>query len=178
MDERSQEITAKAMAITLGLVYIFLLILCTWKYISTKDIFNCTWELFLIVAIPASIWWFSRKDERVGLPTMFATGKEVPIGMDADAKRTRKTNYLWKSLAFATAIILLTIGDSLFVQRDWELLVFFPHWSAGMNILGTLSVEFVTCVMVFYGLSYLWGEWEIKRYNRRMTDLEDNDEQI
>ena len=63
MDERSQKFIAKGMAITLALVYLFLIVSCIWKYVITKDITNSTWEIIFIVMIPASIAWFARKDE-------------------------------------------------------------------------------------------------------------------
>ena len=63
MDERNQKFMARGMAITLGLVYLYLLVSSIWKYVSTKDITTITWEIILIVMIPASIAWFARKDE-------------------------------------------------------------------------------------------------------------------
>lgn len=58
MDERSQRIIAGGMGITLALLYVGLFVLCLWKYITTGDITNSTFELILIILIPASIWWF------------------------------------------------------------------------------------------------------------------------
>ena len=70
MDERSERFIARGMAITLGLVYLYLIVSGIWKYVSTKDITNITWEIILIVMIPVSIGWFARRDESLLIPKM------------------------------------------------------------------------------------------------------------
>lgn len=45
-----------------------------------------------------------------------------------------------------------------------------------MNIIVSLSVEFIISVIVFYAISFVWEELNVKRYNRKLNDLEGNDE--
>src|SRR5690625_1853936 len=129
MDERSQKIIAGGMGITLGLLYLGLFVLCVWKYVSTGDITNSTWELILIVMIPASIWWFSRKDESLMIPKMSGTiSRELPIENDFETKKRRKKSYIWDSIGLAIVFLVLDIVDSLFIQKDWSYLSFYPQF--------------------------------------------------
>src|SRR5699024_8312804 len=105
MDERSKLFAMRGMAITLALVYIFFLVSGIWKYVSTKDITNITWEIIFIVMIPASIMWFARKDESLLIPKMI-TGEHVPTTSDHKSKKSRKVHYFLNSLGFATFILI------------------------------------------------------------------------
>lgn len=174
MDERSQRIIAGGMGITLALLYMGLFILCIWKYITTGDITNSTWELILVVMIPASIWWFSRKDESLMIPKMSGTtGQELPVENDFETKQVRKKSYIWDALGLATVFLLLTIVDSLFIQKGWSYFNLLPQFSETLNIAVSLFLEFALSVLVFYAISFVWGEWNIKKYNRKLEELED-----
>ncbi|MDR7077420.1 putative flippase GtrA [Neobacillus niacini] len=175
MDERSQKFIAKGMAITLGLVYLYLIVSCIWKYTSTKDITNSTMEIILIVMIPVSIGWFARKDESLLIPKM-VTGEHIPTGSDHQSKNRRKRYYFWDSLGLAIVFLILNIIGTLFIEKDWQHLLLFPQWSGKMNILVTLSMEFIISIIVFYTISYIWDEWNVKRYNRKLDELENYDE--
>lgn len=106
MDERSQQIIVKAMAITLALAYVFLFITCIWIYATTKDITNSTFELILIVLIPLSIAWFARKDESLLIPRTF-TGKEYPTESNEQTKKKRKVYYVYNALGLAGIFLFL-----------------------------------------------------------------------
>lgn len=172
MDERSKEIFAKSMAITLALIYLGIFVSCIWKYVTTKDIMNCTWEIILIVMIPLSISWFARKDESLLIPKMMMTGKELPTELDEVAKKTRKGYYFWDALGLATVFLLLTIVDSLFIQREWDYIQLLPQSSEKVNILLTHTLEFFISVIIFYLIGYVWEEWRTRRYNKKMSELE------
>lgn len=174
MDERNQKIIAAGMGITLALLYLGLFVLCIWKYITTGDITNSSFELLLIVLIPASIWWFSRKDESLMIPKMSGTtGKELPTEDDLETKQFRRKSYIWDSFGLATVFLILAIGDSLFIQKDWSYFNLLPQLSEMLNITVSLILEFVLSVLMFYAISFLWGEWQIKKYNRKLEELED-----
>ena len=171
MDERNQKFIARGMAITLGLVYLYLLGSSIWKYVSTKDITTITWEIILIVMIPASIAWFARKDESLMIPKM-VTGEQLPTSSDDKSKKRRKRYYFWDSLGLATVFLILTIIGTFFIEKDWQYLLLFPQWSEMTNIIVTLSMEFIISIIVFYAISYVWDEWNIKRYNQKLDELE------
>lgn len=172
MDERSQQIIVKAMAITLALAYVFLFITCIWKYATTKDITNSTFELFLIVLIPLSIAWFDRKDESLLIPRTF-TGKEYPTESNEQTKKKRKVYYVYNALGLAGIFLFLEIIDSIFIQKDWHYFTFNSAWSNTVNIFITLSLEYVIGVIVFFMIGFVWSELSLKRYKRKLDDLED-----
>lgn len=177
MDERSQKIIAGGMGITLALLYFGLFVFSIWKYVTTADITSITWELILIVMIPASILWFSRKDESLLIPKMSGTtGQELPIENDFETKKKRKKSYIWDSIGLATVFLVLDIVDSLFIQKEWSYFNFLPQLSGTLNIATFLFLEFILSVLVFYAISFIWGEWQIKKYNRKLEELEEDDE--
>ena len=175
MDERSEKFIARGMALTLCLVYLYLIVSGIWKYVNTKDITTITWEIILIVMIPVSIGWFARKDESLLLPKT-VTGEHLPTESDDQSKKRRHRHYFWDSLGLATVFLILTIIGTLFIEKDWQHLLLFPQWSERLNIIFTLSLEFIISIIVFYAISYVWEEWNIKRYNQKIDDLENYDE--
>jgi hypothetical protein len=171
MDERSQTMIARGVGITLILLYTALFVSAIWKYVSTKDINNITLEIILIVLIPASIAWFARKDESLTIPKMIS-GEQVPTDSTEKSKRSRKSHYFWDSFGFAIVVLILTIISTFLIERDWQHLILFPGLSETMNIIMTLCLEFLLSLIVFYGISYVWEEWNIKKYNRKLDELE------
>ncbi|MEH7177578.1 hypothetical protein [Neobacillus vireti] len=171
MDERSQNFIARGMAITLGIVYLYLIVSCIWKYISTKDITNSKLEINLIVMIPVLIGWFARKDESLMIPKM-VTGELIPTGFDHQSKKRRKRYYFLDSLGLAVVFLILTIIVTFLIEKEWQHLLLFPQWGEQINIIVTLSMEFLISIIVFYAISYVWDEWNVKRYNRKLDALE------
>ncbi len=164
------------MGFTLALVYLYFFVSCIWKYVTTGDITNSTWELILIVMIPVSIGWFARKDESLMIPKMGITGKELPIESDNKSKRKRKKYYFLDSLGLATIFLIFTIVDSTFIQKKWDSFILFSQWTVSQNILAVLALEFLLSMVIFFGITYLWEEWNTKRYNWRLKEWGDSGE--
>src|SRR5699024_5507885 len=101
------------------------------------------------------------------------TGQELPVENDFETKQVRKKSYIWDSLGLATVFLLLAIVDSLFIQKDWDYFNLLPQFSETLNIAVFLFLEFILSVLVFYAISFVWGEWEIKKYNRKLEELGD-----
>lgn len=175
MDERSQQLISKGIAITLAVLYVLLFVSAIWKYVSTKDITQSTLEIILIVMIPASIAWFARKDESLTIPRMI-TGEMVFTEADYQSKRKRKRHYFWDSLGFSTVVLVLNLITTFFVEKEWQGLQLFVGLSKTMNMIILFVLEFLMSIIVFYAISYIWEEFNIKRYNRRIQELEDNNE--
>lgn len=172
MDERNQLMIARGIGITLALIYIGLIASAIWKYVSTQDIANSTWEIIFIVMIPASIAWFARKDESLTIPRMMS-GETIPTEPNVEAKRARKSYYLKHSVGFAIAVLILTIISTFVIERDWQHLYLFTEVSPTLNIIIALSLEFLISIIVFFAISYVWEEHSIKKYNRKLDELED-----
>ena len=105
------------------------------------------------------------------IPKM-VTGEQLPTSSDDQSKKRRKRYYFWDSLGLATVFLILTIIGTFFIEKDWQYLLLFPQWSEMTNIIVTLSMEFIISIIVFYAISYVWDEWNIKRYNQKLDDLE------
>lgn len=177
MDERQSTIVAKAAASTLALLYIGLIVLAVWKYVVTKDILNSSTEIILLVIIPFAILWFSRKDEALLIPKRF-TDQEVPAQLDAPSKRVRKKHYFLSALGLAIAFRSLDIIAVVFIEKNWREALLFNIFNVNENLdIGlTIVTEVVTSVIVFYIIGYFIGEWAVKRYNRKLAELENDDE--
>lgn len=173
MDERSQQIITKAMALTLGIVYISLFVLAIWKYVTTGDIASITWELIFIMMITTSIVWFSRKDESLLIPKMTTIGKEFPIENNKETKKKRTKIYALDAVGLATIFLILTVLDSIFVQKKWNYMIHFPEWNKTFNIIFTLSLEFIISIIIFFMIAFIWEEWKLRKYHKKMDELED-----
>ena len=171
MDERSQELIARGIAITLVLLYVALFVSAIWKYVSTKDINQITWEIIFIVMIPVSIAWFARKDESLTIPKM-VTGENISTSSDELSKNNRKRYYFWESFGFALFVLILNIITTFVIERDWQHLILLPELSETMNIVVVLGFEFLLSILIFFAISYVWAEWSIRKYNRELDNLE------
>lgn len=175
MDERKQMIFMRGAVITLVLVYLSIFISAIWKYVQTADITNSTWEIIFIVLIPASILWFSREDESLMLPKL-ASGESVPTSSDKEAKQKRRIAYFWNTVAFTIIILTLTVLDAIFIQKEWSHFTFSATWSGQMNITVTFILEFIITFVTFFAIIYVWGEWNVRRYERKMDELDNANE--
>jgi len=101
------------------------------------------------------------------------TGENVPTTSDHKSKKSRKVHYFLNSLSFATFILIFTILDSLFIQDEWFYFTFFSQLNDPFKIIATFTLEFIIGLIVFYIVNYVWGELSVRRYNRKIDELED-----
>src|SRR5690625_1398047 len=112
------------------------------------------------------------QDESLLIPKMI-TGENVPTTSDHKSKKSRKVNYYLNSLSLATFILIFTILDSLFIQDEWFYFTFFSQLNDPFKIIATFTLEFIIGLIVFYIVNYVWGELSVRRYNRKIDELED-----
>lgn len=172
MDERRVAIGTRAMGMTLAATYAFIMLAAIWKYVRTGDIMNSAWEIGLLVFIPFSILWFARKDEALLLPKNFK-GEELTVDTDIKSKGRRKKQYALDALAFSSAFCILTAAAAFLVEKNGEQFILFKDLSIYWNYVVAFSLELILGFVVFYPMNYLWGEYAIKKYNRRLDELED-----
>lgn len=101
------------------------------------------------------------------------TGHELPTENDIETTQLRNKSYIWDSIGLATVFLFLAVGNSLMIQKDWSYFNLLPQLSETLNIVVSLFLEFILSVLVFYAISFLWGEWQIKKYHRKLEELED-----
>lgn len=175
MDERSNLFVTRAMGITLGILYLGTIVSCIWKYIVTKDSTNSTLEIILIVAIPVSIGWFARGDESLALPKDL-TGTPLSTSQEEVSKKVRKKHYVWHTLAFALFILIMDSIAVFLIEKDFERFLWFPNLSDRINVWIVLALEFLFGFIIFYAIGYLINEQIVRKYNKKIDDLENNDE--
>lgn len=172
MDERTEKIVLRAMAITLGLVWIYALIAVIWKAIRSTDIFTGASDIGLLILIPASIWWFSREAESINLPKTML-GKELPIGLDMKSKMIRKRSYLTEALGLSFSWTILTIVVTFFIDDSSSNLLLFSNLSNLLNYVIVFSAELLIGFGIVYALKSIDGEYTIKKYHQKLDRLEE-----
>lgn len=172
MDERNKQIYGKSGIITLGIVYVIILIYALWKYISTADITNITSsEVFFIVFIPISFLYFAREDESLMLPKDAINQKELPKDSSPKSQKIRKKNYFLESLLSSIVFTIMSILDSMFISGEWDYNNFFSQMNQQANIIISLIINFFIMLFVFYIATYFIGEVGIKKYRTKMEDF-------
>ena len=62
------------------------------------------------------------------------------------------------------------------IEKDFNDMLLFPNINSTMNIVLSLSLQFVITVVVFYLIGYVLNEWSVRKYNKKMDELENKDE--
>lgn len=171
MDERTEAIVLRAMVITLGLVWIYVLIAVIWKAVSTADTFTGASDIGLLILIPVSIWWFSRDAESIALPRTML-GQELPVGLDEESKKTRSRSYLIEAMGLSLGWMFLTIFVTFVIENTSSKLLLFSNLSNWMNYFIVFGTELVIGSALIYGLKLIDGEYTIKRYHQKLDALE------
>lgn len=171
MDERTEAIVLRAMAITLGLVWIYALVAVIWKAIISVDVFTGATDIGLLILIPTSIWWFSREDERIGLPRTML-GEELPTELDEESKKIRKGSYLTEAMGLSLGWTVLTIFVTFIIENTSSRLLLFSNLSNFLNYLIVFSLELLIGFILVYSLKSIDGEYTIKKYHQKLDALE------
>ena len=64
IDEMQERLMGRAGIICVEITILYLIIECIYKYITTKDILNCTWEIGLILIIAVVFRVITRNEDR------------------------------------------------------------------------------------------------------------------
>ena len=163
MDERAQQIGTRAATITLAIAYVFWLGVAFSKFIGTRRIETAATEIVFLALIPFVLLWFARQDERLLLPRLreYADLEEL-LRPRHVLRRTRR--YALGALGFSTS---LTVAD--YLTGDIMTLLPLTTWQAWALQIG--------CVFpVFLIIDTLWNELAIRRYIRKIKELEDHEQ--
>lgn len=152
LDERQERIIGKAGVIATLITYIYLIVEMLYKYVTTKDIFNCNWELGLLIIISVVINVIIRTDKELDLPKNFV-GITLSLGNTKEDKLTRIKDYLVDSIVFSIIIGVITC---FFECVNIKYLI--------IEGFGLLIVSFI--------ISYFSGEHKIKKYNKWLDEEE------
>lgn len=158
IDERQRRSIGDVSTIIVIVTILYLLVEITYKYVTTKDILTTSWEIILLLLIGFIYLIGIRSNKEMNLPTSFL-GKQLPTDQSNEAKVRRIKAYFIESLASSTAITGLTLFFT-FIEVEVKL-----------SVIEYIS-SFLGLMTVYFVLSYLWGEYNIKKYNQYMKSLD------
>ena len=163
MDERAQQIGTRAAIITLAIAYVFWLGVAFSKFIGTGRIETAATEIVFLALTPLVLLWFARQDERLLLPRLheYADLQEL-LRPRHVLRRTRR--YALEALGFSTS---LTVAD--YLTGDIMTLLPLTTWQAW-------ALEIGCGFLVFLIIDTLWNELAIRRYIRKIKELEDHEQ--
>lgn len=152
-DERVERNTVQALAN--GAAVVLVLILCKSIYLfatNTDSLATLGWDIVLVLALVVTFFFSLYRSKTYSFPKSLL-GKALSTDLSKTAKRER----LHK--AYVPESIIFTLGFAVgsYFFEGWS------HWSG----------ELVISIIVFFfllGISYLWGEHKIKRYNQEIED--------
>ena len=163
MDERAQQIGTHATTTTLAIAYVFWLGVALSKFIGTGRIETAATEIVFLALTPLVLLWFARQDERLLLPRLheYADLQEL-LRPRHVLRRTRR--YALEALGFSTS---LTVAD--YLTGDIMTLLPLTTWQAW-------ALEIGCGFLVFLIIDTLWNELAIRRYIRKIKELEDHEQ--
>lgn len=175
LDERQQQITGRA--ILFGFIFLVLCLFAStiYRIVTTGD---AGWELFAIFGASLVILISRRMMGDVEQP-LDHRNRPLPLGDSKADKRVRRKSYLFGSVLFGAAfgvmdILLVAFGEN--ENSDYELAqLLFPSLSKDLTIALTALIAFVSMFLVSFVFDSLVGEWKVNRYNKMLSQL-DNEE--
>lgn len=159
IDERQGKAVGQVSTIIVVFTVIYLLIEATYKYITTQDILMATWEIILLVLIGSIFLLGIRSNKEMNLPTSFL-GKSLPTEESKKARNIRLKSYLIESITSSAVITGISLFFT-FIEVEEPLSV--PEYSVG----------FIGFIAIYFIMSYIFGEYSIKKYNKYMANLDD-----
>lgn len=172
MDERQQQITARAILWGFLFLVACLIAATVYRIITTGD---AGWELFAIVGAAGVILLARRIMGDVEQPLDYAN-RPLPLGSTKAERLARCRHYAIGSVFFGAAfglmdILLIAFGEN--ENSEYELAqLIFPKLSTELTIAITAVIAFVIMFAVSFLFDYLVGEWKVKRYTRMIAQLD------
>ena len=160
-DEMQQKVIGDAGVVCTVVTFIYLLVECVYKYIKTKDIFSCTWELGLLILISLIFYIFVSRIKEMNVPKTFL-GRKLPTDKSKESKKKRIISYLIEALAFSIALSVITFGFS----------------KMGVDIVSNteILIDAVGLFVVAMVINFIVGEYSCNKYEIWKKSLDDEDE--
>ena len=177
MDERQRLITLKAVAWGFAFLILCLLAATIYQVVSTGDV---GWELFGIIGASAVILIARRMMGDVEQPLDYRN-RPLPTGSSKADRQARIKNYATESTIFSLGwavmdVLLIGFGSEAGTEFDLAQMIF-PSLSRGATIAVTAVITFVTMFAISFLLDYLVGESKVRRYNRMLEQLDQDDDE-
>ena len=160
-DEMQQKVVGDAGVVCTVVTFIYLLVECVYKYIKTKDIFSCTWELGLLILISVIFYLFVGRIMEMIVPKP-VFGRALPTDKSKESKRKRMVSYVVEALVFSIALSVISFGFS----------------KMGVDAMGytEILVEAVGLFVVAGLINFIAGEYSCNKYEKWIKSLDEEDE--
>lgn len=164
LDERQRKHISESLASGAFFGYFYTLFVIIFKFIRDKAFTNTYLEIILILILHIVLNLHHRKEKEYSLPKTI-TGRILPMGSSSEEKKSRFKNYVLDSLIISIILIpidIITKGKLLFISQ------------AFLSYIVSFFFRFV----LFLIINYIWGEYNIKRYNNYYYDILDEEEEM
>ncbi len=166
-DERTRQKVGSAAAVTLLLLWIALIIIAAVKAFK-YGIGSVTEELLLFLGSMLVFVICNHRKGDVDLPKT-VLGRSLPVDEGGRSKRIKA--YLADSAVDAVLISVLNVGLSR-INKYYSFTTF-DFGSAAATVALNLVIDIVIVFTVFFALNYLWGEHNVKKYNKYLEEDDD-----
>lgn len=106
-DEMQEKVLGRACIVCTIVTLIYLLIEATYKYITTKDILNSTWEIALVIIICIILKFGTKNQKEMNLPKSIL-GNTLPTEKTMSARIKRIIAYVCDSIFFAVVSVFFS----------------------------------------------------------------------
>lgn len=160
LDEMQQKVVGDAGVICTVVTFVYLLVECVYKYIKTKDILSCSWELGLLLIISVIFYLFIGRIREMSVPkTVF--GRTLPTDKSKESRVKRIKSYLLEALLFLVALSVITL---VFSKMGVDIV-------SGKEIL----IEGVGLFVIATIINFFFGEYSCNKYEKWIKSLDDED---
>jgi hypothetical protein len=157
MDERQTSIRGRAAALALIAGYVYVFVWAIWLVIANGAVEAASGQILFLVLIPSIFAVAARRDESLFLPRT-VTDEELDTDPGRPALASRLRHYALAATAFATGMVLLSVGARAIGIADALPVIGSP----GVEIV----IEFAVLWVVSFILDSLASEWLVRRYER------------
>lgn len=152
-DEMQEKSLGEAGVICTSVAIMYLTIEATYKYVTTRDISNSSWEIILILIICAVFSLVIRGQKEMNLPKS-TLGKVLPTEQMGYARNQRIISYVCDSVLFSIALTAIT-------------------YAIDSGSLFKLLIEAVLLFIISLTLNYAIGERKCRKYEEWEKSLDE-----
>ena len=165
-DERTLKNTGTAAVITLAVIWVALIVIGIVKTVK-YGAGSITEEMIIFLGSIVLFLILKHKGDDVDLPESF-TGKPLPDSLSREDKIARLKAYAVDSLI--NGAFLATLNITLNRINPEFYYTFIPFSGVILSVVLNFVIDTLVLFAVFMLVNYLWGEHNVKKYNKMMEE--------
>lgn len=169
-DERTIKNTGTAAVITLAVIWVALIIIGVVKTVK-YGAESITEEMIIFLGSVLLFLIMKHRGDDVDLPESFL-GKPLPDSLSGEDKAARLKAYAIDSLINGAFLASLNIILNR-INRNFSY-TFIPFSGGILSIVLNFVIDTLVMFAVFMLVNYLWGEHNVKKYNKMMEENEED----